>query len=231
MSANCAVDIVKSSLFKLLNRSGPIWVGGEASQAQPAQVLSWVAFAASWSITVLGCTELTDHVLSSSLWNLIFTQTYYQKRVKNNTSTKGFYLKCSWKCLIQLCMHSDSPIIHLCKFSERQTAESFWYHVHFWASPCPCLREEKGRQGSRESCLKRQTREYITIHSGVSLYMCVFPYPGYLPPPKRHSIEPLYLPQWCTLMSLKKPPWYSTVSPSLRNTYLTFTQAFYPVTS
>lgn len=93
---------------------------------------------------------------------------------KNNTPRKRFHLKCSWKCLIQLCTHLDSPVIHLCKFGERQTAESFWYHVRFWASPCPCLREEKGREDREvERVVSRDKPEYSTIRSGVCLCMCV----------------------------------------------------------
>lgn len=162
--------------FMLSNRSGLIWVGREASQAQP--VPGWVASAAPWSITVLGYTKLTQHARSSGFW-LIFTKTCKRKKSKNTPTSKNLQLKCLGKCLIQPCMYLDSPIIRLCIFSERQTAESLWYHVQFWASPCMTEKERK-----TERHLKRQTRVYSSIYSGVCLGMCMFLYLGYLFPQK-----------------------------------------------
>lgn len=169
MSAISAVDSVKPSPFKLLNRSGPIRVGGESSQAQPAPGIE-LGFICSLLIhhsIQLHCTQ-TKHILSWCFWNLIFTQTYWQKGQKNAPPSKSFHLKCSRKCLIEPCMHLDSSLIHLCIFSERQTAESFWYQVHFWASPCPCLSDREV-----EWRIKRQIRGYSSISSGVCLNVCV----------------------------------------------------------
>lgn len=183
MSTSCAVDIVKCILFKILNRSGPIWVGGEALQAQPAQVLSWVAFATSLSITVLVCAILSQHACTVlRLLKHHFHSNILAKKGKNTTPCKSFHLKCSRKCLIQPCVHLDSPIIHLCIFSKGQTAESSWYHIHFWAS-VPASEKGKGIQGSREA--SQETSHSSTIYSGVCLCMCLLLYPGYLPPQKK----------------------------------------------
>lgn len=75
----------------------------------------------------------SEHALPWGFWKLIFTQIYWQKgrrKTKATTLSESFHLKCSWKCLIRPCMHLDSSFIHLCIFSERQTAESSWYQIH-----------------------------------------------------------------------------------------------------
>lgn len=98
-----------------------------------------------------------------------------KKQSKNPTTpSKGFNLKCSRKCLIQRRMHVDCPIIHLCIFSGRQTAESFWYRVRFLGlSVSLSRRKRKGRRGSKERRLQRQTRGYSRAHSGVRLCVSV----------------------------------------------------------
>lgn len=170
ISANCAVDIV---------RFQPV----QAFEQVRTHLSGWRSFTSTASSGIeVGC--ICSLSILHSIWLhythrvctvLRLLKHHLQgKNKKSTTPSKGFHLKCSPKCLIQPCMHLDCPIIHLCIFSERQTAESFWYHVRFWASPWPCLGEKgKGRH------LKRQTREYSSIHSGV--HLCVF-YQGYLPP-------------------------------------------------
>ncbi len=97
------------------------------------------------------------------------------RKTKKNPTTpsKSFYLKCSRKCLIQPGKHLDSPIIHLCIFIERQTAESLRYHVHFLGLSVS-LPQRKGREGREvERRFRRQTTEYSSIYSGVCLCMYV----------------------------------------------------------
>lgn len=93
-----------------------------------------------------------------------------EKKTTPTTLSKSFHLKCSWKCLIQPCMHLDSSFIHLCIFSERQTAESSWYQIHVWVSPCPCLREREDREV--EQSLMRQTSASSSLYSGVCVFCC-----------------------------------------------------------
>lgn len=91
------------------------------------------------SFAVFGC---TTHRACTSF--RLLKPHLRRKKIKRRST--GFHLKCSPKCLILPCMHLDSPMIHLCVFSERQTVESFWCHVRFLASPpWPCLRE-RGRE-------------------------------------------------------------------------------------
>lgn len=102
------------------------------------------------------------------------TGTGKKTKKKPTTPSKGFNLKCSRKCLIQRRMQLDCPIIHLCIFSGRQTAESFWYHVRFLGlSVSLSRRKRKGRRGSKERRLQRQTRGYSRAHSGVRLCVSV----------------------------------------------------------
>lgn len=125
---------------------------------------------------------LKPHLLSNTL------APEKKQNKKNTTPCKGFNLKCSRKCLIQRRMHLDCPIIHLCIFSGRQTAESFWYHVRFLGlSVSLSRRKRKGRRGSKE---RRLTQECVCV------CVCVLG-PGLFASSRRHSIEPLSLPQWC----------------------------------
>lgn len=57
-----------------------------------------------------------------------------KKKKKDDTPRNCFHIKCFWKCFVCPCIHLDSSLIYLCIFSERQTAESFWYHIHSRAS-------------------------------------------------------------------------------------------------
>lgn len=64
--------------------------------------------------------------------------------------------------------------MQLCIFSEKQTAESFGYRVHFWASVS--LPQEKGREDRDvEWSLKRQTRvqQYLLRSVWVCVCSCV----------------------------------------------------------
>lgn len=109
----------------------------------------WRSFASTANSGI----ELGYICILHSIWlRYSYSMSFFQAFETSSTEEKikrqstGFHLKCSPKCLILPCMHLDSPIIHLCVFSERQTVKSFWCHVRFLASPLwPCLRE-RGRE-------------------------------------------------------------------------------------
>lgn len=121
--------------WRSFTNTAQVWVGLHLQPLDPSQC--WVALYSQ----SMHCPQAFE--TPSSLKHSI------KKKggAKNTAPSKSFHLKCSQKCLIQPCVHLDSPIIHLCIFSERQTAESFWYHIRFWASPCPCLWEREGKTG------------------------------------------------------------------------------------
>lgn len=100
---------------------------------------------------------------------------------KNTIPSKSFHLKCSQKCLIQPCIWILQLSTYAYSVKGKLPSHS---GITFVSGPLhvPASEKGKGRQGSREWRLGRQTREYSSIHSGACLCMCVFLYPGYLPP-------------------------------------------------
>lgn len=124
-----------------------------------AQQLTWsgLHFAAFWSISI----RLHQTLTVCSVLRILKPHLHWQQKKKESKTPQLTWVSISsalWKCLIQPDEHLDSPIIHLCIFSESQTAESFWYHVYFRAAPCSCLREKGREEGDGERSLRRETR-------------------------------------------------------------------------
>lgn len=95
------------SLFKSLNRSGPIWVGGQAPKH--SQLRYWVGLHLHPSQYLVAL--LTEHALLSGFWNLI----YRGKKTNKHHTKHGFPSQVLAKVLTA--MHafgfSNYPLMHI----------------------------------------------------------------------------------------------------------------------